>query len=71
MHIKVAAILRQEEHFLRPETYYHTTFHNLDSPQHIEKYLAGAINNTTPPILTNIIIQAYQYQLFNNTIYSD
>ena len=35
IHIKVGAILRQEEKFLRPESYNHTTFHTLDTPQNI------------------------------------
>ena len=38
-HLKVSAILRQEE-FFRLEAYDHTTFYTLESPQNIGKSMS-------------------------------
>ena len=67
-HLKVAAILRQEE-FFRLEAYDHTTFYTLESPQNIGKVWVDEIKAISPQRPTNEITQAGQ--TFNSTFYPD
>ena len=63
----MAAILRQEEKYLWPEAYYHTTFHTLAAPQHTGNIQYNVANTISPRILTKICIK--EYKPFNKPLY--